>query len=118
SLLKDSIVEQLATSEKVLRLHFDPRLHAPDRIDRPFKTAELSKLLEYYIDRSARFGLLRKGVADEARFFIRTLEDGYRLQFTRSAIVFDFEKEGTEPPEMDNGVEFHRIGVDIIRTLV
>lgn len=116
--LKDSIVEQLETSEKVLRFHFDPRMHSPDRIDRPFKTAELSKLLEFYIDRSARFGLLREDVADEARFFIRTLEDGYEVQFTRSAMVFDFEKEGTDPPEMDNGVEFHRIGVDIIRTLV
>ncbi|MEP3480586.1 MAG: ATP-binding protein [Fuerstiella sp.] len=116
--LKDNIVEQLETSEKVIRLHFDPRLHSPDRIDRPFKTAELAKLLEFYIDRSARFGLLREDVADEARFFVRTLEDGYDVQFTRSALVFDFEKDGTESPEVDNGVEFHRIGVDIIRTLV
>ena len=116
--LKDNIVEQLETSEKVLRLHFDPTLHSPDRIDRVFKTAELAKLLEFYIDRSERFGVLRTDVADEARFFVRTLEDGYTFHFTRSALVFDFEKEGTDAPEIDNGVEFHRIGVDIIRTLV
>lgn len=116
--LKDNVVEQLETSEKVLRLHFDPTLHSPDRIDRVFKTAELAKLLEFYVERSDRFGLLRADVADEARFFVRTLEDGYTLQFTRSALVFDFEKDGTDAPEIDNGVEFHRIGVDIIRTLV
>lgn len=116
--LKDNIVEQLETSEKVLRLHFDPRMHSPDRIDRLFKTAELAKLLEFYIHRSARFGLLRGDVADEAKFFIRTLENGYEVQFTRSALVFDFEKEGTDKPELDNGVEFHRIGVNIIRSLV
>lgn len=116
--LKDSIVEQLETSEKTLRLHFDPRLHSPDRIDRAFKTAELGKLLEFYIDRSARFGLLDSDVVDEAKFFIRTLDDGYELIFTRSALVFDFEKEGTNRPGLDNGVEFHRLGINIIRTLV
>lgn len=116
--LKDSIVEQLETSEKTLRLHFDPRLHSPDRIDRAFKTAELGKLLEFYIDRSARFGLLDSDVVDEAKFFIRTLDDGYEMIFTRSALVFDFEKEGTNLPELDNGVEFHRLGINIIRTLV
>ncbi|MCA9217529.1 MAG: ATP-binding protein, partial [Planctomycetales bacterium] len=68
--------------------------------------------------RSERFGLLRADVADEARFFVRTLEDGYTLQFTRSALVFDFQKAGTELPETDNGVQFHRIGIDIIQTLV
>jgi DNA phosphorothioation-dependent restriction protein DptH len=116
--LKDSIVEQLETSEKVIRLHFDPRLHSPDRVDRLFKTAELAKLLEFYLARSARFALIREDVAEEAKFFIRTLEDGYKLHFTRSALVFDFEKEGLDLPEVDNGVQFHRIGVDIIRTLV
>lgn len=116
--LKDSIGEQLETSEKVLRLHFDPSLHSPDRIDRSFKTAEFAKLLDFYIDRSARFELLRPDVAEEAKFFVRTIEDGYTIQFTRSALVFDFQKDGTESPEIDDGVEFHRIGVDIIRTLV
>lgn len=116
--LKDSIVEQLETSERVVRLHFDPRLHSPDRIDRVYKTAEFGKLLEFYIERSARFGLLHQDVADEARFFTRTLEDGYELRFTRSALVFDFEKEGAGDAEVDNGVEFHRIGIDVIRTLI
>ncbi|QDU02414.1 AAA-like domain protein [Gimesia chilikensis] len=116
--LKDSIVEQLETSERVIRLHFDPHLHTPDRIDRMFKTAELNKLLEFYVERSARFGMLEHEVADEARFFIRTLEDGYVLKFTRSAVVFDFEKDGVDESEVDNGVEFHRVGIDVIQTLV
>ncbi|QDU76841.1 AAA-like domain protein [Bremerella volcania] len=116
--LKDSIVEQLETSERVIRLHFDPRLHTPDRIDRSFKTAELCRLLEFYVERSARFEMLEHKVADEARFFLRTLEDGYDLKFTRSAIVFDFEKDGVDESEVDNEVEFHRVGIDVIQTLV
>lgn len=116
--LKDGIAEQLDASEKILRLHFDPRLHSPDRIDRAFKTVELSKLLEFYVDRSVRFGQLDAAAAEEARFLIRTLEDGYQLKFTRSALVFDFAKNGTDPVEIDNGVHYHRVGFDIIRALV
>jgi len=46
------------------------------------------------------------------------MEEGYALHFTRSGLVFDFDKPGTEPPEREVGVEFHRIGSDLIRTLV
>ena len=42
----------------------------------------------------------------------------YTLQFTRSAVVFDFSKPGTEPAEHENGIEFYRIGSNLIRQLV
>lgn len=116
--LKDNIAEQLEQSEKVIRTHFDPDFHTPDRIDRAFKTAELAKLLEFYLDRSVRFGVLDPIAAQEARFFVRTLEDGYDLKFTRSGLIFDFEKAGVDASEIDNGVEFHRIGIDVIRALL
>ena len=32
--------------------------------------------------------------------------------------MFDFDKPGTEPPEREVGIEFHRIGSDLIRALV
>jgi hypothetical protein len=32
--------------------------------------------------------------------------------------VFDFDKPGTEPPEHEVGIEFHRVGNDLIRALV
>ena len=38
--------------------------------------------------------------------------------FTRSALIFDFEKPGTEAPERDGGIEYHRIGVNLIQQLV
>ena len=50
--------------------------------------------------------------------FIDLMEEGYALHFTRSGLVFDFDKPGTEPPEREVGVEFHRIGSDLIRALV
>ena len=32
--------------------------------------------------------------------------------------MFDFDKPGTEPPEHEVGIEFHRTGIDLIRQLV
>ena len=116
--LKDSIAEQIAQSEEVLSYHFDPRRSPVDRPDRLVKTRELVTLLEFYMDRATRYGAMTNAAGEEARFLLRTLEDGYRLDFTRAAIIFDFDKPGTEPAESENGIEYHRIGVDLIQQLV
>ena len=116
--LRSTVAEQLEKSEQIIRLHFDPGLHSPDRLDRSFKTAEFAKLLEFSLDRSTRFRLLGEDAQEEARFFLRTLENGYNLAFTRSGLIFDFAKEGTDPPETEGGVEFHRVGIDVIRLLI
>lgn len=116
--LKSSIAEQIAQSEQVLARHFDPQRTPQDRPDRAFKTRELALLLEFYLERAERYGAIGSEAADEARFFIHTLDDGYQLVFSRSALIFDFAKPGTEPPESESGIEYHRIGVDLIRQLI
>jgi len=116
--LKSSIAGQIAQSEQVLAHHFDPQRTPQDRPDRTFKTRELALLLEFYLERAERYGAISREAADEARFFVHTLDDGYQLAFTRSALIFDFAKPGTEPPENESGIEYHRIGVDMIRQLV
>ncbi|GMV19523.1 MAG: hypothetical protein AMXMBFR56_77470 [Polyangiaceae bacterium] len=116
--LKSSIAEQIGQSEEVLAHHFDPKRMPQDRPDRAFKTRELALLLEFYLERAERYGAISREAADEARYFVHTLDDGYQLAFTRSALIFDFAKPGTEPPESESGIEYHRIGVDLIRQLV
>ena len=116
--LKEHIAEQLDQSERVLRNHFDPRNATPDRPDRLLKTRELATLLEFYLDRGLRYGLMEPEAGEEARAFLDLLEDGYRLHFSRSGLVFDFDAPGTEPPEHEMNIEFHRIGIDLIRNLV
>jgi len=116
--LKTSIADQIAQSEQVLAYHFDPARTPTDRPDRLVKSRELVTLLEFYLNRAERYGVASAAAADEARFFLRTLEDGYTLAFTRSAIIFDFEKPGTEPAERESGIEYHRIGVDLIQQLI
>ncbi|MCD6049707.1 MAG: hypothetical protein K0Q55_1110, partial [Verrucomicrobia bacterium] len=117
--LKSSIAEQIQQSEYVIAYHFDPHRKPVDRADRSVKNRDLSALLEFYLDRSARYGLVSPDASDEARYFLRTLDQqDYRLEFTRSALVFDFGKAGTELSSTEGGIEYHRIGYDLVSQLV
>ena len=116
--LKERITEQLNQSERILQRHFDPQRTTPDRPDRMVKTRELAMLLEFYLERGLRYGLMEQDAGEEARMFLDRLEDGYTLRFSRSGVVFDFDKPGTEPAEHEVGIEFHRVGRDLIHSLV
>ena len=76
---RPSIAEQIAQSEQVLAHHFDPQRTPQDRPDRAFKTRELGALLEFYLERAERYGAIGREAAEEARYFLHTLDDGYRL---------------------------------------
>src|SRR5690606_2556012 len=115
--LKDRIAAQVAQSQEVPSTHFEPHRAPTDRADRLLKTREPVAPLEFYLDRGVRYGIMDERAAEEARFLLRSLEDGYRLVFTRSALVFDFEKDGSEV-EYEHGIEFHRVGASLIRELV
>ena len=64
------------------------------------------------------YGYLDKDAAAEAEALLDSLEASYSLRFNRSGLVFDFEKPGTEAPESEVGIGFHRIGFDLIRILI
>ena len=116
--LKERITEQLNQSERIIQRHFDPHRTTPDRPDRLLKTREFVTLLEFYLERAIRYGLVEPAAGEEARAFLDRMEEGYTLLFSRSGLVFDFDKPGTEPAEHEAGIEFHRVGSDLIRSLV
>ena len=117
--LKIAIAEQIAQTEKVIAYHFDPKLAEVDRPDRAIKNRDLAALLGFYLDRSERYGVVLPETAKEARYFLRRFDERpYTLQFTRSAVVFDFSKPGTESAEHEYGIEFYRIGSDLICQLI
>lgn len=119
SALRQSIAVQLEESEKAIRFHYDPeKAGASDRPDRAVKSHEFAQLLEFYLGRAARMKLLSEDAAAEARFALRAIEAGYRLRFTRSAIIFDFTFMGADRPDAEGGIEYHRIGKDVIRELL
>src|SRR5262249_46457394 len=116
--LKERASAQINQSERILQRHFDPSLTNPDRPDRLLKSRELAKILCFYLERSQRYGIFDVAAAGEAKIFLQSLGDEYSLQFRRCALIFDFEKNGTESPVTEVGIEFHRIGKDLINALV
>ncbi|MGB3790952.1 MAG: hypothetical protein WA949_23305, partial [Phormidesmis sp.] len=116
--LKEEIAQQINQSESVLDYHFNSQRLAHDRPDRLVKTRELVLLLETYLDRGVRYKLIQPEVNQEARYLLDTLEMGYRLTFTRGALIFDLAKVGTEASEQESGIEFHRIGSDLIKEML
>ncbi|WP_157751768.1 ATP-binding protein [Actinoplanes derwentensis] len=115
--LRDKIFEQLERSESVLRASFDPGLRLPDRPDRPVRNAELATLLRHYLARALRHGVMNPTVAVEAEWLLDNLDDGYRLDFTRTGLIFDLSGAGAGA-ETEAGVEFHHIGRDLIEDLL
>ena len=116
--LKEQVSSQINQSERILQRHFDPALKKPDRPDRLLKSRELAKILRFYLERSLRYGIFDTTAAQEARGLLETIEQGYSLHFRRSALIFDFDKSGTEAPDNEVGIEFHRIGKDLIHALL
>lgn len=116
--LKERISSQINQSERILQRHFDPALKMPDRPDRLLKSRELAQILRFYLERSLRYGIFDVTAAQEARGLLESIEQGYSLQFRRCALIFDFDKNGTEAPDNEVGIEFHRIGKDLIHALL
>lgn len=117
--LKANIAGQLEGSEQAIRKRFNQEL-SPDsaRPDKVIRTQELCNLLEFYVERASRLGLLTAEAYQEAKYFLRSMERGYELRFTKSALVFDFEKPGFEESIQENGIEYHRIGRNLIEQLI
>ena len=116
--LKQDISAQINQSERILQRHFDPALKLLDRPDRLLKCRELAQILRFYLERSVRYGIFDTTAAQEARGLLESIEQGYSLQFRRCALIFDFDKSGTESPDNEVGIEFHRIGKDLIQSLL
>jgi hypothetical protein len=115
--LKEQIIRQLDRSATVLSEHFDPGHNQPDRPDRPVKNVALAALLRFYLDRAARYQIITPEAREEAQWLLDRLDDGYRLLFTRTGLIFDLSGTGTDT-ETEAGVEFHRIGRNQIRELL
>jgi hypothetical protein len=115
--LKERIAGQLEASADIIGQHFDPRRFEADRPDRTVKNLQLATLLGHYLDRAVRHGIMDSTAADEAAWLLEHLDAGYRLEFTRTGLVFDLARPGTET-ETDDGIEYHRIGRDLIQDLV
>lgn len=118
-LKEQEIPKQIEQTEQVLRSHFDARLITPDRTDRLLKTHEFSLLLRFYFERAIRYRLIKDhDLQDQIRVFLLALESEYTLEFSRNAFIFDYNYNGADVVESENGIRFYKIGASTIRTLV
>lgn len=53
-------------------------------------------LLEIHLERTERYGAITGDAGEEARFFLRTLDEGYRFTFTPSVLIFRFRRSRTQ----------------------
>ncbi|MFD4737000.1 hypothetical protein ACFWNQ_06440 [Streptomyces virginiae] len=118
--LRSKMADQIRRSEGVLGEHFgrtdSPFVH--DRPDRPMKNAQLASLLRFHLGRAVRHGVMRTPhAANEANHLLDHLDDGYTWQVTRSALLFDLATTGSES-DTEGGIEFHRVGRDLIGELL
>jgi hypothetical protein len=115
--LHDRITEQLNRSATVLAENFDPAHAQPDRPDRAVRNAELATLLRFYLGRAVRHGIMNADAAGEAQWLLDHLDWGFRLEFTRTGLIFDLRGTGSER-ESEGDIEFHRIGRDLMEELL
>lgn len=105
---RQHIIRQTQNTERIIAERFDP---ARRRADRPLQNVVLRALLEKYLSRAGRYGLFDERAMAEARWLLDRLDHGYRLEFTRTGLVFDLSKDGFDT-DYEEGVAFHRIGRD------
>ena len=74
-------------------------------------------MLRFYLERAARHGTMGSSPRTTAHALLDSLDDGYQLRFTRSGLIFDLARSGTDH-ETEERVEFHRIGRDLITELI
>ena len=79
--LHQKIVNQIENTIFALRSHFEIAVDGNDRLDRELKVLELKSLLEFYINRSLRYGQLNPDKAHEYKVFLSKLSEGYTIRF-------------------------------------
>jgi hypothetical protein len=89
-LLTETMRDQIASTVGDLSSHFDATLRNHDRLDSELKTIELKTLLEFYINRAARYNQLLPQTQRIYLDFLETLNEPYDIQFKKLGVIYDF----------------------------
>lgn len=110
------IQSQINNTIEALRYHFDNAYTiASDRLDRELKTLQFKSLLEFYLNRSARYNYLSPEVRDDYMKLVDNLNFGYFLSFKRLGIIYDFSAPHRHKKEtFGDGCTFFTFGKNMI----
>lgn len=117
--LKEAIVVKNADTQKVLEARFVPQAEA-DRLDREIQNKQLANLLQFYLDRCRRHGLIDDHVADSAdvQTVIRAITDGsFNVEFERAGFIYNLQGTSKQSEQYKEN-HIHVVGNDTIRELL
>ncbi len=117
--LKEAIVVKNADTQKVLEARFVPQAES-DRLDREIQNKQLANLLQFYLDRCKRHGLISPQVAEAAdvQQAIRAVTEGsFDVEFERVGYIYNLQGASKEP-ETYKGNRIHVVGNETIRGLL
>ncbi len=117
--LRDGIVAQLANTKSVLRSRFDPGVHSErDRLDRSVQNWRLATVLNFYLDRAVRYGLIEGRYLRRLRRFFNSLDGGYTLSVRQTGLVFRLDADTTFLDTQETDVPIWVVGGDDTRRMV
>jgi len=111
---------QIENTLQALRFHFDTTYSlSNDRLDRELKTLQLKSLLEFYVNRAARYNQLSPIVQEGYIGLLDNLNYGYSLTFKRLGIIYDFSASQRHKKEnFENDSTFFTFGRNMIEEIL
>jgi len=116
--LKEQIVSKNEDTQKVIESLFQPKIDK-DRFDRDIQNHELGRLLEFYLERCIRHGLIQENSSDEEKILTgisKVIRNDFHMDFEKSGYIFNLQGISKEP-ENYKGNAIYVIGKDKISQL-
>ena len=117
--LKEAIVVKNENTRKVLQSRFVPQSKS-DRLDRQIQNRQLANLLQFYLDRCRRHGLIAARLAEGAgiQHMVRAVTEGaFEVEFEKAGFIYNIQGASKEP-EYYKGNQIFVVGNDTIRELL
>jgi hypothetical protein len=117
--LKEQIVAKNQDTQKVIEERFQP-MEMKDRFDRDIQNHELARLIEFYLERCIRHGLIQGNSEGEETFrkgIQKITENDFNISFNRAGFIFNLFGISKEVEEY-KGNNIYIIGKDKISHLL
>lgn len=117
--LKEAIVIKNEDTKKVFEARFVPQAES-DRLDREIQNKQLANLLQFYLDRGRRHGLIAARLADAAdiQHVIRAITEGsFEVEFWKAGFIYNLQGASKEPERYKDNQIFV-VGNETIRELL
>lgn len=117
--LKEAIVIKNGDTQKVLEARFVPQAES-DRLDREIQNKQLANLLQFYLDRCRRHGLIAAHATEtqEIQRVIRAVNEGsFKVEFERAGFIYNLQGTSKQPERYKENQIFV-VGNDTIRELL